>query len=69
MEEQNAELRKLVDNELDRFVLYVLKRQDRIIPIVGDDCFFGKLRDRMDIFLYHCSNGWQRNCWKTSLPM
>lgn len=44
MEEQNAELRKLVDNELDKFVLYVLKRQDRIIPIVGDDCFFGKIK-------------------------
>ena len=48
MEEQNAELRKLVDNELDRFVLYVLKRQDRIIPIVGDDCFFGKIKAYYD---------------------
>ncbi len=32
-----------LNTELDSLVREVVKKQDRIIPIIGDDCFVGEM--------------------------
>lgn len=38
---RNEELEQIVREELEELVIEVLEKQDRIIPIIGDECFIG----------------------------
>jgi hypothetical protein len=44
-EQQQIELNNVVNEELEILVNEVLNRHDRIIPVIGDDCFVGLVGD------------------------
>jgi len=47
--EDSKELKRIVEEELDELVKEVLEKQDRIIPIIGDDCFVGQSNDNGEL--------------------
>jgi hypothetical protein len=47
----DEELKEVVQEELNDLVKEVLEKQDRIIPIIGNDCFVGYIDDNRQTFV------------------